>query len=218
MREVRGGCGDLAAAFRRLARRPAHAAFSVVAVWNPRAARLEWYLLDALAFGEGAAVYGFNRVARALHRILAHFGVVVANYVDDFPIVVPEALAESAVATFLGVMELLGWRVMRPLELRLERVFGALGVQFDLVRLRAERAFVVRNRERRVADGVEAIGAVPARGTLRPPEARRSRGRLRFAASQLFGRVGPALREWGPAGGESHRQASLPARAGLERR
>ena len=53
---LKGCCIDLAAAFRQVPCTPAHSPFSVIAVYSPEKAGTEWYLLDALAFGQRAAV------------------------------------------------------------------------------------------------------------------------------------------------------------------
>ena len=74
-----GACVDLEAAFRQLPRSRAHAAFTVVSVFNPHSGKAELYELDALAFGQGAAVYGFNRTARAIDAILAELLVTTGN-------------------------------------------------------------------------------------------------------------------------------------------
>eukprot|EP00972_Heterocapsa_arctica_P108675 16002035-Heterocapsa_arctica.AAC.1 len=62
-----------------------------------------------MAFGQGAAVYGFNRVARGIEAIMAKAGVVLCDYVDDYPIVEPARTAQSAIDTFIGIAGLLGW-------------------------------------------------------------------------------------------------------------
>ena len=89
-----------------------------------------------------------NRAFRALGWLLRRLVWVVAtNYVDDYPLVEPEATAEGSVAVFEDLAALLGWRLKpaAPGQERPAAVFDALGAQFDLSRLVAEGAFVVGN-------------------------------------------------------------------------
>ena len=196
--ELRGACADLSSAFRQLARVEAHGRFTIISVFNPRKKCQELYEISALAFGEGAAVYAFNRVARGLESILCMFGVLCVNYVDDFPIIEPAGSAEDAVRTFLEVMRLLGWAVKRPESILPAAVFPALGVIFDLAVVAVDRTVVVRNKAERVAEDVAALTGALSRGTLSPAEARRLRGRLQYASAQVFGRCGAmALRALG---------------------
>ncbi len=39
------------------------------------------------------------------------FGIILANYFDDFPIVEPEDTAEDAVDTFAEMCNIIGWEV-----------------------------------------------------------------------------------------------------------
>ena len=111
---IKGATADLAQAFRQLARLPAHARFSIVSVFNPEKGQ-EFYELDAMAFGQGAAVYGFNRVARGVEAIMVKVGIVCCDYVDDYPIVEPELTVDSAIVAFVSFAQLFGWKVKNPL-------------------------------------------------------------------------------------------------------
>ena len=75
-----GVCADLEAAFRQVPRRAAHAPFTVISVFNPRSKESELHELVALAFGQGAAVYGFNRLSRALDAIFAEASVLCTQW------------------------------------------------------------------------------------------------------------------------------------------
>ena len=113
-----GCCIDLASAFRQVPRLPAHSPFAVVAVHSPETKGVEWYLLDALAFGQKAAVYGFNRVARALDCVLAGLGIMTGNYVDDYPMVAPSETADAMVRTACEALSLfvMGSQEARPTQ------------------------------------------------------------------------------------------------------
>ena len=57
---------DLEAAYRQLARSPAHAPFTVVAVWDPAEGTHKYFTQPVLAFGAAASVYASTWVAAAL--------------------------------------------------------------------------------------------------------------------------------------------------------
>ena len=58
---------------------------------EPSLLKPELFLANSLMFGEVAAVFHFNRCARALHWMLLEiFWVVAANYFDDDPLLEPD--------------------------------------------------------------------------------------------------------------------------------
>ena len=65
-------------------------------------------LLAGEAFGELAAVYGFCRVARALHRIPSAADVLSAKYVDDYPVVCYAAVADATTKMLKELLTALG--------------------------------------------------------------------------------------------------------------
>ena len=185
-----GCCLDLVAAFRQLPRSCAHAPFTVISVFNPTTKRAELFELMALAFGQGAAVYGFNRVARALGAILAHLGVSCSNYVDDYPILTPGCIASNTVEAATSVLELLGWAVKRPGELVARAVFPALGVVIDVSSAVRGGGIIVSNRLERVEQDRKTVDVILGEQRGSPVQIRRLRGRLQYASGQTFGRCG----------------------------
>ena len=63
---LRGKLWDLSKAYKQLARSPAHASFTIVAVWNHDRRCVEYYEQLVLPFGGTASVYNFNWVARGI--------------------------------------------------------------------------------------------------------------------------------------------------------
>ena len=108
-RRLRGRTIDLRTAYKQWARSPATSAFGVVVVLNPATGEREARVCKAMCFGDKGAVWQCNRVFRAqewlLHRLV---WVVATNYVDDYPLVEPEATAEGSVAAFEELAALLG--------------------------------------------------------------------------------------------------------------
>ncbi len=59
---------------------------NLVGIWHPGFAAIRYYLWRALPFGARNAVFAFGVTVRALECILiCLFGVITAQYVDDFP-------------------------------------------------------------------------------------------------------------------------------------
>ena len=188
--KVLGCCLDLVAAFRQVPRAVAHAPFTIISVLDPGAKAMRLFELKALAFGQMAAVYSFNRVARAIDAVLAHLGVVCSNYVDDYPIVGLAGAAATSVATAKAALDLLGWEVKKADELVPRPTFVALGVVIDFTAVTSRGLIVVSNKAERVEDDVSTISELLRIGRAAPSAARRLRGRLQYAGSQTFGRCG----------------------------
>ena len=51
----------------------------MVSIWNPHTRKPELYRLRSVAFGQGAAVYGFNRIARAIEALFAELLIPTGN-------------------------------------------------------------------------------------------------------------------------------------------
>ena len=143
-----------------------------------------------MASGQGAAVYGFNRVARGIEAIMAKVGIVCCDYVDDYPIVEPELTVDSAIVAFVSFAQLLSWKVKNPQQIVASANPLALGVIFKLGAIHIDGEFEVVNKESRVEEDIAAIEKVLSEGRLPGPVARRLRGRLQFAATQLYGSCG----------------------------
>ena len=92
---------DLKHAYKQLARSPAHAFATVIAVYNPRSGTCELFIKDTFAFGQVAAVNGFCRTGIAIAKVNTRlFKFLLSSYVDDYTQVELGTLAQSAAATF----------------------------------------------------------------------------------------------------------------------
>ena len=133
-RELVGRTGDLSHAYKQIAVLPEHRRFAIVAVVEKETGETPYFVSWALLFGETAAVYAFNRVARALQRVCTSLGDLgLVNYFDDYPQLEAARLAESARATFKGVFSLLGWELAGDgKDCDFAKEFVVLGVQVVL--------------------------------------------------------------------------------------
>ena len=83
---VVGRCLDLASAYKQLPLHPRDRCCAVLSVFNLEKDQCELYISNVLPFGATGSVVGFNRVARALQKLLIKLiGVTCTNYFDDYP-------------------------------------------------------------------------------------------------------------------------------------
>ena len=71
-------------------------------------------------------------------------------------------------------------------------MFKALGVNFELEGVPRGGVLTVRNTESRVADLCQCLHDIKGAETFKPMAAEQLAGRMRFAASRVFGRTGSA--------------------------
>ena len=135
-------------------------------MFNPGAGRPEIFELVALAFGQGAAVYGFNRLSRASDAVMAELSIHWANYADDCPIASPNCLGEDSLECALAVGSLLGWRVKKPGEIVVANELVSWASKLRFHASCGDGGIIVTNKPRRNAD---ATWKRSARSVLLPP-------------------------------------------------
>lgn len=131
-------------------------------VENPAGVK-KLFVSNVLPCGASASVYGFNRVARALHTIGERiFGLVWSNYYyDDYPQLDVERL-----------FHLLGWRVSFKETKRTPASvqFDVLGVTFDFVQA-SNGNILVKNKASRISQLVSEANGYLHRGEISASEA-----------------------------------------------
>jgi len=168
----------------------------VLALKNPDTGAIEFYQATALPFGASAAVHGFNRAASAVNFLLhSELGTPVTNYFDDFSVILPEELAGVADDVAKEFLDLIGWTIKADKSHNpMRQSFGVLGVEFDLSTISSDEGgssvITVRNTKSRTNEIRRCIQGHLDRGSMSPAEASRLRGRLVFANSQTFGKIG----------------------------
>jgi len=189
-RQLEGRCVDLQAAYKNLVRRVDDAPFSVIGVWNPHTSSPEFFNAISLMFGATGSVYGFNRPALGLRRILTKlFQLQLTNFFDDYIQVEFSSLRESATNTIDEVFELLGWDVAVDKQKPFERTFQALGTSIDFSG--TERNLIsVKNTDSRVQAISEEVERIRSAGRITQSEAASLKGRLAFSETQHWARCG----------------------------
>lgn len=162
---------------------------AVVVVWNPVAKRPEFYAHLAAPFGATAAVYAYNRVARALVHIARTLLLIpVDNFFDDFLGVVSSCCAHSSFHAFRELNEILGFIVKVSKCVPPCSSGELLGCWVDL----ASRPFTLGITSRRKSSLITLFDSILEVSRLSPTLAGTLAGKVGFAALGLFGRVGRA--------------------------
>ena len=188
--DLRGGCDDWKKAYRQIP--TSDPSRSVVALWDPVQQRVVYFVVWGHCFGQLSAVNSFNAVAKFLagmsRMLFAHCG---GNYFDDHFTVEPSYMADSGQSGLACLAFALGFLFDELKHTAMLPRFVYLGVQHDLSRA-SEGVVRLRILPARRRDLIAFCDGVLKRGSLAPGRAASLRGKLYFAASTAYGKVGRA--------------------------
>ena len=130
----------------------------------------------------------FLRLSLALWKIGTKLlGLLWSSYFDDFFSITETATSRHTDLVISALFSILGWRLSSDKLVPYDTVCKVLGVKFDL-KLSGEGLVYVLNTEDRVLELCESLDDILRAGCLKRSEGEKLRGRLIFAAGQLFGR------------------------------
>ena len=180
---------DLTSAYKQLARSPADAMFTTIAVFNPAFSELQFFESHALPFGATGSVIGFLRVSRALKCILnSWLEIPCISFFDDFPMIACESVHALLDDAFRRCMCLLGWKIAesekkdRPFD----KSFEPLGVQ---VNFPPTPEIVVANKPSRIQAVKSLIEELVSSKNISSKQAASIRGKLTFMEGQHLNRT-----------------------------
>ena len=182
---------DLKSAYRQCAVHPRSQQSPHIVVGDPNTLTLKCFRLKALPFGSVRSVHSFLRFSHSLWAILTSaFLVLNKNYFDDFVSLSSTEECASVDYTVKAVFKILACRfaedgVKAP---PVSEVLTALRISLDVSRLN-KRFVIVDNTDNRRLELVKALDQVIESKRLPKMDALRLRGRMQFAAGQLFGRL-----------------------------
>ena len=198
-----GGTDDWRKAYRQCgARDPA---CQVVAQYDPDARDVEYAVLGGLEFGQLAAVNNFNWLAFVMNRSARLlFACCVGNYFDDYVQVEPDYAGATGQRSLLCLHERSGYLLDAGKHAKMASRLTFLGVSHDLSRASdgVVSLCILPERAARVSAVCESV---VASGRLYPGQSSRLRGKLYFACTTAFGKVGRAAlqplvdRQFGPS-------------------
>ena len=185
---------DLVGAYRQCAVRPSSQKFAHIVVRCPLTSGLFGFRMRALPFGAIRSVHAFLRFSHSLWYVLVKdLLILTTNYFDDFVSIAASKEASSVQSCMHMFFKLVGWQFAEVGEKAPEfaELFSALGVSINVSQF--HRGLVmVGNTESRRKELVELLEALIETQVLHKAEALRLRGRLQFAAGNVFGRIARA--------------------------
>ena len=185
---------DLVGAYRQCAVRPSSQKFAHIVVRCPLTSEIFGFRMRALPFGAIRSVHAFLRFSHSLWYVLVKdLLILTTNYFDDFVSIAASKEASSVQSCMHMFFKLVGWQFAEVGEKAPEfaELFSALGVSINVSQF--HRGLVmVGNTESRRKELVELLEALIETQVLHKAEALRLRGRLQFAAGNVFGRIARA--------------------------
>ena len=187
---LRGGCDDWKKAYRQLpVDDPSR---SVVACWDPDSKSVSYFIVRGHVFGAVHAVNSFNAVSKFLTvSCRALFACCGGNYFDDHIMVEPDFAEESAQDGLACVASACGFLFDPDKHVNMAREFVYLGVQNDFSRV-PQGVSVLRILPERKTALVDVCRAFLKSGSMSHGQAASLRGKLYFAATSAYGKVGRA--------------------------
>ena len=187
----KGRTFDLVGAYRQCAVRPSSRKYAHIAVQHPSTLEVFAFRMKALPFGAIRSVHSFLRVSFSLWFLLVtEFMVLATNYFDDYVVLASDDETASLTSCIHMFFNLVGWDFAEVGNKApdFSCLFQALGVVVDVTSMHKGLA-TVGNTDSRRSELVHVLNSVLEKGALARHEALRLRGRLQFAAGNLFGRV-----------------------------
>ena len=143
----------------------------------------------ALPFGAVASVYGWERVGGAITAILRNAGLPVLRYVDDLFLAVPRGMGDAAREALEMIVAALGWTLEPSKTEGPSREMVILGMHVGYA---GDGVIQIEPDARKAKVWISSIEDALASDELSATAAAKLAGRLLFARSAAFGRVGAA--------------------------
>ena len=189
--DLRLATEDMTGAYRQVPLAPQDVRYSITGVYNPHTRRVDLHLMYGQPFGAGHAVPNFCRVAEWIARLLQRrFMLIVDHFFDDFWLVEPAKLADSAMFVLRECFSVLGFQLDGEKSQTPSSVQAVLGVLFNTRALAHEKIFHVEAKPTRIANLTRLIDKVLSEDSLTPTLAASIVGKFGFLCSTLFGKVG----------------------------
>ena len=180
---------DLRKAYRQIP--SGHPEMCVVAIWNPHLRKVEFFLVYGLPFGAALSVNQFNRPMELLQSVLRRlFAIPAAHYFDDWAIPSPSFIAKSDDETLQQLHKVLGFDLDEGKH-ESASITPFLGVQYDFTQFK-QGLVIVSIKPDRIVKLQSLLHSVHCKQSLSSSVASTLHGKLYFATTQCFGRVGRA--------------------------
>ena len=184
------GTEDLASAYRRV---PVwQPEYTVVALKDP-SGELKFFIVPGHNFGLLSAVLNFNTVPEfTVHVARRMFASCCSHFYDDFPVCEPSFSCASSQKALWDLHQLLGFALAEKKHVPCALENDYLGIHNDFSQMYSRGEARVRVTDSRRADLIELLTEAIDSGALSPAQAESLHGKLQFAISGSFGKVGRA--------------------------
>ena len=174
-------------AYRWIPVRPDHRKFAVIATYDPNKGTVAYFVMIGHPFGMRSAVYNYNRRSMMLNTILRkEFDLISSFYYDDkFCFEIEDTITTSLFCAIL-IHQILGV-IFNMTKLQLGDHLPILGIQYDLNEFRLT---VTSDRKK---DLINEVFEVMRTRSIGSGQAGKLRGKLGFAASMFWGKIGRAF-------------------------
>ena len=181
---------DLKKAYRQMP--SGHPEVTVVAIWNPHLKVVEFFIIYGMPFGLAASVLQFNRPMESVTAVLRRLlGVPCAHYYDDIAAAGPGFSSKSDDQCVRDMCKLIGF-ILDPDKWGGPNAKNPfLGVLYDFSQAKKGVILIRIKPERRTKLAAMIHKAIDTQ-RLSGSDAASLRGKLFFACTQAFGRVGRA--------------------------
>ena len=181
---------DLKKAYRQMP--SGHPGATVVAIWNPTAKRVEFFIVLGMPFGLASSVLQFNRPMELLQAVFRRlFAVPCAHYYDDWVAPSPAFAAKSDDSTIRALHAITGIMLDDGKHCPPNAVNAFTGVEYDFSESH-NALVIIRIKPDRRTKMLELISEILETQSCTAGTASTLRGKLFFTCTQAFGRVGRA--------------------------
>ena len=188
--KFRLGSNDLKKAYRQMP--SGHPERTVVALWNPHTKRVEFFIVLGMPFGLATAVLQFNRPMELMQSVLRRLlAVPCAHYYDDWVTPSPACMAKSDDKTVRRTHWIIRFLLDADKWFPPDPTNDFTGVRYDFSHA-PSGVVTIRIKPDRKVKLLTLVADIVESGSCSSGTASTLRGKLFFASTQAFGRVGRA--------------------------
>ena len=201
------GTEDLEAAYRRIP--TSQPQFTVVALRDPVSGVLRFFKVPGHNFGLLSAVLNFNRVPEFfVHACRRMLSTCVSHFYDDYPVCEPSFSCPSSQRALIAFHRLIGLPLSGDKHVACSPLCDYLGITNDFSVMQQTGEIRIRMTSSRREDLVQRLSEALEARLLSPSAAASLHGKLQFALTAMFGKIGRAalvlIRRRATAPGSSH--------------
>ena len=187
---LKGWSSDFSKAYKQVPGDPHHCLDIVLAQFDPVMRCAAFFVALSQVFGSKTSPVNFSRYPAAFCHIVAGFFLLPATHcVDDVIFIEEEMVVDSGKMSWDLLMKLCGWRMSESKDAPPSSCFPIIGVSLNLEPFPNSDPTVLITA-RRISSLIQLIGNILVAASLGSGEAASLSGKVGFALSVTFGKVG----------------------------